>query len=149
MKRRHPLPAEVYALVEHTPATVLLEGGKPDYCEDCENPGSQEPWTQLFTAPVRVCAAWQAAEIPALFAEIESAVAAGQSAAGFFTYECGNCFEPKAAMRPGREGQPLAWFGIYERSYASTTKPERFSMASRRSLRGFGSRRAGAEDGNA
>jgi para-aminobenzoate synthetase/4-amino-4-deoxychorismate lyase len=45
-------------------------------------------------------------------------VAAGRSAAGFFSYECGNCFEPKAAMRPSREGQPLAWFGIYERSYA-------------------------------
>ena len=45
-------------------------------------------------------------------------MAAGLSAAGFFSYECGNCFEPKAAMRPSREGQPLAWFGIYERSYA-------------------------------
>ncbi len=118
MKRRHPLPAEVYALVEHTPATVLLEGGKQNYFEDSENPGSQKPWTQLFTAPMRVCVAWQAAEIPALFRELESAVAAGLSAAGFFSYECGNCFEPKAAMRPSREGQPLAWFGIYERSYA-------------------------------
>jgi para-aminobenzoate synthetase/4-amino-4-deoxychorismate lyase len=118
MKRRHPLPAEVYALVEHTPATVLLEGGKPNYSEGSEKPGSEKPWTRLFTAPLRVCAAWQAAEIPALFAELESAVAAGQNAAGFFSYECGNCFEPKAAMRPSREGQPLAWFGIYERSYA-------------------------------
>ena len=113
MKRRHPLPAEVYALVEHTPATVLLEGGKPNDSE-----GSDQPWTRLFTAPVRVCAAWRAAEIPGLFVELESAVAAGLSAAGFFSYECGNCFEPKAAMSPSREGQPLAWFGIYERSYA-------------------------------
>ncbi len=113
MTRQHPLPAEVYALVEHTPATVLLEGGKQNDSE-----GRETPWTQLFTAPLRVCAAWHAAEIPALFAEIESAVAAGRSAAGFFSYECGNCFEPKAAMRPSREGQPLAWFGIYERGYA-------------------------------
>jgi para-aminobenzoate synthetase / 4-amino-4-deoxychorismate lyase len=112
MTRRHPLPPEVYALVEHTPATVLLEGGK--YSSET----NKKPWTQLFTAPVRVCAAWHAAEIAALFTEIESAVAAGRSAAGFFSYECGNCFEPKAAMRPSREGQPLAWFGIYERSYA-------------------------------
>jgi para-aminobenzoate synthetase/4-amino-4-deoxychorismate lyase len=118
MKRRHPLPAEVYELVEHTPATVLLEGGKPSYSEDIEKPCSDQPWTQLFTAPVRVCVAWQAAEIPGLFAEIESAVAEGHSAAGFFSYECGNCFEPNAAMRPSREGQPLAWFGIYERSHA-------------------------------
>jgi para-aminobenzoate synthetase/4-amino-4-deoxychorismate lyase len=118
MKRRHPLPAEVYALVEHTPATVLLEGGKPNHSESPKKSEIDQPWTQLFTAPVRVCVAWQAAEIPALFAEIESAVAAGLSAAGFFSYECGICFEPKAAMRPSREGQPLAWFGIYERSYA-------------------------------
>jgi para-aminobenzoate synthetase/4-amino-4-deoxychorismate lyase len=117
MKRRHPLPAEVYALVEHTPATVLLEGGKLSHSESNEKPGSEKPWTRLFTAPARVCAAWNAAEIPALFAELESAVAAGLSAAGFFSYECGNCFEPKAAMRPSREGQPLAWFGIYEQSY--------------------------------
>ncbi len=63
MKRRHPLPAEVYALVEHTPATVLLEGGKRTSSKT-----SEKTWTQLFTAPVRVCAAWQPAEIPALFA---------------------------------------------------------------------------------
>jgi len=112
MKRRHPLSAEVYALVERTPATVLLEGRQVD------SKTNEKPWTQLFTAPVRVCVAWQPAEIPALFAELESAVAAGLNAAGFFSYECGNCFEPKAAMRPSREGQPLAWFGVYERSYA-------------------------------
>ena len=117
MKRRHPLPVEVYALVEHKPATVLLEGGRPDLTES-NTESNEEPWTQLFTAPVREYAAWHAAEIPALFAEVEGAVAAGLSAAGFFSYECGNCFEPKAAMRVGREGQPLAWFGIYEQSYA-------------------------------
>jgi para-aminobenzoate synthetase/4-amino-4-deoxychorismate lyase len=104
------LPAEVYALVEHTPATVLLDGGRQNCSE-----GNKK--TRLFTAPARVCAAWQTAEIPALFAEIESAVAAGMCAAGFFSYECGHCFEPKAAMRASRHGEPLAWFGIYERGY--------------------------------
>ena len=127
MNRRHPLPAEVYALVEQTPATVLLEGGKPNHSE-----GSENPWTQLFTNPLRVCAATAASEIPQLFAEIESAVAQGQCAAGFFSYECGNCFETKAGvpgnrssslgwkaeMRAKRSDLPLAWFGIYERSYA-------------------------------
>jgi para-aminobenzoate synthetase/4-amino-4-deoxychorismate lyase len=140
MTRRHPLPAEVYALVEHTPATVLLEGGKPNYSE-----GSETPWTRLFTAFLRVCAAWQAAEIPALFAEIESAVAAGQSAAGFFSYECGNCFEPKAAMRPSREGQPLAWFGIYERSYAFDHNAGTFLEGEPPELERFRDGRAGAE----
>jgi para-aminobenzoate synthetase / 4-amino-4-deoxychorismate lyase len=111
MTRRHPLPAEVYALVEQTPATVLLEGGKP-------GDTNEHPWTQLFTAPLRVRAAYSPAEIPALFAEIEGAVAAGHCAAGFFSYECANSFEPKAGSRAAREGQPLAWFGIYARSYA-------------------------------
>jgi len=111
MTRRHPLPAEVYALVEQTPATVLLEGGKPGQI-------NEQPWTQLFTAPLRVCAAFSPAEIPALFAEIESAVATGHFSAGFFSYECASCFEPKAGSRAARSGEPLAWFGIYARSYA-------------------------------
>ena len=129
MNRRHSLPAEVYALVEQTPATVLLEGGKPDH-----NESNEQPWTRLFTAPLRVCVAYGAAEIPAVFAAIESAVAAGQSAAGFFSYECGSCFEPKTSMRPSRPsqplaqpmGQPLAWFGIYPRSYAFDHKTGEF-----------------------
>ena len=111
MTRRQSLPAEVYALVEQTPATVLLEGGKLGHT-------NEQPWTQLFTAPLRVCVAYSAAEIPALFAEIEGAVSAGHFAAGFFSYECASCFEPKAGSRAAREGQPLAWFGIYARSYA-------------------------------
>ncbi|MGB7264669.1 MAG: chorismate-binding protein, partial [Terracidiphilus sp.] len=113
MNRRHSLPDEVYALVEQTPATVLLDGGKPGKSES-----QPQPWTQLFMAPLHVCQAFTAAEIPHLFATIERAVAAGQCAAGFFSYECGSCFEPKAGMRAVREGLPLAWFGIYERSYA-------------------------------
>ena len=125
----HSLPAEVYALVEQTPATVLLEGGKPDH-----NESNEEPWTRLFTAPLRVCVAYDVAEVPALFAAIENAVAAGQSAAGFFSYECGSCFEPKAPMRPSQQGQllaqplaqPLAWLGIYPRSYAFDHKTGKF-----------------------
>jgi len=113
MTRRHPLPAEVYALVEQTPATVLLEGGKPGQTQT-EN----QPWTQLFTAPLRVCAAYSAAEIPALFAEIEGAVTAGHFAAGFFSYECASSFESKAGSRATKAGEPLAWFGIYPRSCA-------------------------------
>jgi para-aminobenzoate synthetase/4-amino-4-deoxychorismate lyase len=101
----HSAPEQLYSLVEHTPGTVLLE---------CSKPGAAEPWTRLFTAPARVLSANQPAEIPALFAEIESAVAAGHFAAGFFTYECGACFEPTAELLPSRPGLPLAWFGVYE-----------------------------------
>jgi para-aminobenzoate synthetase/4-amino-4-deoxychorismate lyase len=120
MKRRHSLPAEVYALVDNTPAALLLEGGRPGG----KIQTNEEPWTRLFTAPLRVCAAHQPAEIPALFGEIEQAVRAGLWAAGFFSYECGGCFEPKAAAQTGRQylfqgplQRPLAWFGIYDRSY--------------------------------
>ncbi len=112
MNRRHSLPAEVYALVEQLPATILLECGKP------HGPDSgAENCSQLFIDPLRVYVANTAAELALLFAEIESAVAAGHVAAGFFAYECGNCFEPKANLHALPEGQPLAWFGIYERSY--------------------------------
>jgi para-aminobenzoate synthetase/4-amino-4-deoxychorismate lyase len=110
--RRHPVPAEVYALVERAPATVLLEGGKPNSSETDE-----KPWTQLFVHPVRVCVANSAIEFSRLFGEIDAAIAGGQVAAGFFSYECGACFEPKAKLPPSREGQPLAWFGIYDRSF--------------------------------
>lgn len=117
MTRRHPLPAEVYALVEQTPAMVLLEGGK----QNCSRT-RKKPWTQLFTTPLRVCAVYTPAEIPPLFAEIERAVAAGQFVAGFISYECGSCFEPKAGWKAKthatRVCEPLAWFGIYAQSYA-------------------------------
>jgi para-aminobenzoate synthetase / 4-amino-4-deoxychorismate lyase len=146
MKRRHPLPAEVYALVEQTPGTVLLEGGKSSHSEDNEQPRGDESWTRLFMAPVRVCVAQQAADIRALFAEIDSAVAGGQSAAGFFSYECGNCFEPKAAMRPSREGQPLAWFGIYEQSYAFDHNTGMFAKGEPPELERFRVDRADAQN---
>jgi para-aminobenzoate synthetase/4-amino-4-deoxychorismate lyase len=112
MNRWHSLPAELYAMVEHTPLTVLLE---------CARAGASEPWTRLFTAPARVLVANQPTELARVFAEIESAVADGFFAAGFFSYECGACFEPKAGRRPSaastQSGTPLAWFGVYERSY--------------------------------
>jgi para-aminobenzoate synthetase/4-amino-4-deoxychorismate lyase len=113
MTRWHSLPAEVYALVERSPAAVLLEGRKPHPPES-----TLRPWTQLFCQPELVCSAWKPEEISNLFIQIERAVSAGKYAAGFFSYECGSCFESKAATRPPREGMPLAWFGIYTRSYA-------------------------------
>jgi para-aminobenzoate synthetase/4-amino-4-deoxychorismate lyase len=110
MKCRHSLPVEIYALVDETPDTVLLEGGKPNEHE--------EPWTRLFTAPLRVCTANTLEELPTLFAAIEEAVSAGLCAAGFFCYECGEFFEPQSRMRRDPRIGPLAWFGIYECGYS-------------------------------
>jgi para-aminobenzoate synthetase/4-amino-4-deoxychorismate lyase len=112
MNRRHSLPAEVYALVERSPATVLLECGRQP-SQDATAPAR----TRLFLDPIRVYAPNTPAEFDSLFNEIENAVAAGHTAAGYFTYECGNVFEPKAHLRPLPAGQPLAWFAIYERGY--------------------------------
>ncbi len=108
--RQHSVPAAVYRLVERTPGAILLEGSS-------NNSRNEEPWTQLFTAPLRFCTAYEPEQVPALFAGIEDAVAEGLTAAGFFTYECGAAFEPKAGMRPARPGMRLAWFGLYERGW--------------------------------
>jgi len=114
----HSPPAELYAAVEHTPASVLLESARPTAAE----PGAAESAvpTRLFTHPLRVCIVNHLAEIPSLFEEIERAVAAGHFAAGYFAYECGAFFEPTAAppKAPTQSpGQPLAWFGIYKRPH--------------------------------
>jgi para-aminobenzoate synthetase/4-amino-4-deoxychorismate lyase len=119
MSRRHSLPAEVFAMVSQLPASVLLECGRPGHpIAGSEISAQSQQFSQLFIDPLRVCVAYAPAEIAQLFTEIEGAVAAGHTAAGYFTYECGNCFEPKAGLRPLPAGQPLAWFGIYERGYA-------------------------------
>ena len=114
MNRWHSPPAELYAVAEHTPATVLLESARPADA----NPAASAPPTRLFTNPLRVYIVNHLAEIPNLFAEIERAVSAGLYAAGYFAYECGAFFEPTAASRGKHSGQhPLAWFGIYQRPH--------------------------------
>lgn len=105
MKRWHPVPAALYALVEKTPGTMLLETSRPG--------GSRI--SRVFTGPTRVIEAHTPAEIDALFPAIEDAIALGHSAAGFFAYESGQSFEPTAGQRAPRQGDLLAWFGIYER----------------------------------
>lgn len=114
--RWHPLPAEVYPLVECTPETVLLETANPRLPEPRRAPDDAS-CSRLFLSPRRVCQVDQPSQLPGLFSEIGKAVSEGQFAAGFFAYECGQWFEPAARMLPARPGQPLAWFGIYDRCY--------------------------------
>jgi para-aminobenzoate synthetase / 4-amino-4-deoxychorismate lyase len=121
MNRWHSPPAELYELVEHTPATVLLESARPAPADSEPAVSRSTAHTRLFTAPLRVCVINHAAELPALFEEIERAVDAGLYAAGYFSYECGAFFEP-TAVAPStpswqRAAEPLAWFGIYERPH--------------------------------
>jgi para-aminobenzoate synthetase/4-amino-4-deoxychorismate lyase len=117
MNRRHSLPAEIHALVDETPATVLLES----------TGGTAGSVSRLFIEPLRVIEAREAAKVPALLAEIEQATGAGLFAAGFFTYECGQCFEPTAGMRTGAPGEPLAWFGIYSQAFVFDHSTGRFA----------------------
>jgi len=116
MNRWHPLPAAIYRLVEETPAAVLLESAQSRIASP-SSAAQVAPLSRLFIAPARICAAYERHEIPGLIAAIECAVASGLFAAGFLSYECGQSFEPKAFMQPGLPGEPLAWFGIYERSW--------------------------------
>ena len=102
------MPAEIYALVEDTPATLLFESSQA---------AEHDSASLLFTAPLRVLVANESAELHTLFDEIERATSDGYFVAGFFSYECGKAFEPKAEIRPGKPGEPLAWLGVYERSY--------------------------------
>src|ERR1700741_4646054 len=104
MQRRHPLPPDVYRLVERTHGAVLLESAAA---------GDTGSVSRLFLSPERILTAIDASGLDALFHQIGSAVQHGNFAAGYFSYECGMCFEPKAAMRPPAPAQHLAWFGIY------------------------------------
>ena len=121
MSRWHAPPAELFAVVDETPATVLLESA-PTVTNSGE--GSLRPSAplRLFTDPLRISVASQLSELPGLFQEIEQAVSAGLYAAGYFSYECAAFFEPTALLPPSSQSiarsgpwtnQPLAWFGIY------------------------------------
>lgn len=125
MNRLHSLPAEIYALVNETPATVLLESAG----------AAESAVSRLFIEPLRIIEPRETAEIPALFAAIEEAIGAGLFAAGFFTYECGECFEPAAAMRPPAGDEPLAWFGIYPQVYEFNHDSGEFSGSGPAKLR--------------
>jgi para-aminobenzoate synthetase/4-amino-4-deoxychorismate lyase len=122
MMRHSAFPAEIYALVDQTPATVLLEGANQEKYES-----NEVPWTQLFTAPLRVCEARNAEQLPGLFDAIEDALRAGLCAAGFFNYECGTWFEPAGSAPDNEKSEGAhAWFGVYERGYRIDGKTGEF-----------------------
>ena len=108
MKVWHPLSPAVYAAVEAAPASVLLEGSR------AKESGSL---SRLFLEPERVLEAHTGEELGDLFAQIEQVTRTGRCAAGFFSYECGEVFEPKVKAAAGASKHPLAWFGIYEREF--------------------------------
>src|SRR5580698_3277022 len=106
MSPRQSLPASLYALIERTPGAVLLEDAR-----------REANVSRLFLSPLRTLEAHALDQIADLFVEIEQAVGEGKFVAGFFSYECGQAFEPSAHLRPGVPGVPLAWFGIYDEAH--------------------------------
>lgn len=109
MPRWFPLPAGLHALVERTPGAVLLQTARP---------GAESSLSRLFLSPLRCLQAHTADDLPLLFEAIDQTLDQGGCAAGFFSYECGAAFEPTAAPpAPSDSSTPLAWFGLYERSF--------------------------------
>jgi para-aminobenzoate synthetase/4-amino-4-deoxychorismate lyase len=107
MNAWHPFPTVLYSFVEQTPETLLLESSRP----------GASALSRIFTNPLRVVEARTSADVAGLFTQMEDAVQRGHFAAGFFAYECGEFFEPRAALRRGGAGDLLAWIGIYEHCY--------------------------------
>jgi len=115
MPRWHPLPPQVYSLVEQTAGSVLLESAPEASAQQESDPALHE--SRLFTAPLEILVARSLADLPALFIQIERAVAAGLQVAGYFSYECAAYFEPAAAPFPSSGAEPLAWFGIFQTTH--------------------------------
>ncbi len=77
----------------------------------------------FFSQPLAWLTAETLDELPALFARLEAAKAAGLWTAGYFSYECGYHWEPSAALDfvPAPGSLPLAAFGVYRRPAISAS----------------------------
>lgn len=70
----------------------------------------------LFTEPLDIVTAFEPSEVEGALARLETGLADGLHAAGFFAYELGYVFEPKlAALMPPARNVPLIWFGLYKK----------------------------------
>src|ERR1700722_5672599 len=78
----------------------------------------------LFQDPTDWLEARSLSDLPGLFFRIEAARAAGLWIAGYFSYECGYHWEPKAApgFVPSAGGLPLAAFGVYRQPVVFQSK---------------------------
>ncbi|NLF23994.1 MAG: aminodeoxychorismate synthase component I [Lentisphaerae bacterium] len=91
------------------PGTVILR----------DTPTDGEPRWLAFADPVRVLSSHTPSGVLPLLRQVEEAVAAGLTAAGFLAYEAASAFDPAARTRPAQaapHGLPLAWFGLYRQA---------------------------------
>jgi para-aminobenzoate synthetase / 4-amino-4-deoxychorismate lyase len=98
------LPQQFHAVAAEHPGAVLLQTARFD---------TQNHRSLLFIDPLRTITASTPEDVPALFREIEAALAEGLHVAGFIGYECGYHFETIGALPFGQQELPLAWFGVY------------------------------------
>jgi para-aminobenzoate synthetase/4-amino-4-deoxychorismate lyase len=98
------LPQQFHAVAAERPGSVLLQTARFD---------AQNQRSMLFLDPLRTITATKLDEVPALFRQIETALAEGLHVAGFLGYECGYHFEPIGELPPGPQELPLAWFSAY------------------------------------
>ena len=70
---------------------------------------------RLFQNPAEIVTCTVLEDVPACLARLEAAQDEGRFAAGFLAYELGYAFEDKLKSRFEPSGEPLLWFGIYDR----------------------------------
>ena len=86
--------------------------------------------TLIFSGSVAAVRADSPGEIQRAFATIESQLAAGRYAAGYFSYELGYAFERRLLhLLPPDRKVPLIWFGIFENCAPRDPAPESLPRA--------------------
>ncbi|MDR6852376.1 para-aminobenzoate synthetase/4-amino-4-deoxychorismate lyase [Sphingomonas sp. BE123] len=80
---------------------------------DDARPGGND--ARLYTAPVRVIAAYYPDEVTPALTALDAARAEGLHAAGYIAYEAGHALEPRlAGLGRNESDAPLLWFGLFE-----------------------------------
>ena len=75
----------------------------------------------MFADPFEIVAAHDPADVDAALGRLETALAEGFHAAGYFAYEFGYALEPRLAHRmPARRDLPLLWFGLFRQPRVMT-----------------------------
>jgi len=70
----------------------------------------------LFANPDEIVTCSRLEDVAGCLNRLEAAQAAGKFAAGYLAYELGFAFEEKLRRRFEHTGEPLLWFGIYEKA---------------------------------
>ncbi len=79
-----------------------------------DNSTSLDAVSELFEHPVEIIRADDPSEVETALSALDSALARGLHAAGFFSYELGYLLEPRlSTLIPENRKVPLLWFGLY------------------------------------